>query len=111
MGFDRYASAVRSATVGIEACRHGPARAEELNDYAAEVDDFQEQVQERRRWMSDILHDAANAIAERQGEQINRLTLVSLIFLPITAVTGFFGMNFAWLTTRSRARPRFLPSA
>ena len=108
MGFDRYASAVRSATVGIEALPGmDPRGAEELNDYAAEVDDFQEQVQERRRWMSDILHDAANAIAERQGEQINRLTLVSLIFLPITAVTGFFGMNFAWLTTALQSETAF----
>ena len=45
-----------------------------------------------------MMHDYATAIAQRQGEQINRLTLVSLIFLPVTAWTGFFGMNFAYLT-------------
>jgi Mg2+ and Co2+ transporter CorA len=61
------------------------------------VEDVQEQLQERRRWMSDIVHDAANALTQRQGEQINRLTLVSVIFLPVTAVTGFFGMNFNWM--------------
>jgi hypothetical protein len=64
-------------------------------------------VQERRRWMSDILHDAANAIAQRQGEQINRLTLVSLIFLPVTAVTGFFGMKFRWMTTALQSEAAF----
>jgi Mg2+ and Co2+ transporter CorA len=37
------------------------------------------------------------AIAQRQGDQINRLTLVSLIFLPLTFITGFFGMNFGWM--------------
>jgi Mg2+ and Co2+ transporter CorA len=47
--------------------------------------------------MSDILHDFATNIAQKQGEQINRLTLVSLIFLPVTALTGFFGMNFDWM--------------
>jgi Mg2+ and Co2+ transporter CorA len=98
VGFDRYGSAVRSAMVGVEAVHGMDLRgAEELNDYAEQVEDFQEQLQERRRWMSDILHDAANANAQRQGEQINRLTLVTLIFLPITAVTGFFGMNFSWM--------------
>ncbi len=107
-GLDRYASAVRSAVVGIEMMPGmDPRGAEELNDYADEVDDFQEQVQERRRRMSDILHDAANAMAQRQGEQINRLTLVSLIFLPITAVTGFFGMNFAWMTAALQTETAF----
>ena len=106
---DRYGSAVRSAMVGVEAVPGmDPRGAEELNDYADQVDDFQEQLQERRRWMSDILHDAANAIAQRQGEQINRLTLVSLIFLPITAVTGFFGMNFGWMTAALRSEAAFL---
>src|SRR5215471_7653822 len=47
--------------------------------------------------MSEIMHDFSTAIVQRQGEQINRLTLVSLIFLPVTAVTGFFGMNFNWM--------------
>lgn len=98
IGFDRYRSVVRTAIVGVEAVPGmDPRGAEELNDYAEQVEDFQEQLQERRRWMSDILHDAANAVAQRQGEQINRLTLVTLIFLPITAVTGFFGMNFNWM--------------
>jgi Mg2+ and Co2+ transporter CorA len=40
------------------------------------------------------------AIAQRQGDQINRLTLVSLIFLPLTFITGFFGMNFGWMVDR-----------
>jgi CorA-like Mg2+ transporter protein len=71
--------------------------AEELNDYVEQVEDIGEQLDERRKWMSDILHDFATNIAQKQGEQINRLTLVSLIFLPVTALTGFFGMNFDWM--------------
>lgn len=96
--FDRYSSAVRSAIVGIEAVPGMDARgAAELDEYAEQVEDVEEQFYERRRWMSDMMHDYATAIAQRQGEQINRLTLVSLIFLPVTAVTGFFGMNFDWM--------------
>ena len=68
-----------------------------MNDYADRVEDIEEKLIERRRWLSEIIHDSATAIAQRQGEQINRLTLVSLIFLPVTAVTGFFGMNFNWM--------------
>jgi Mg2+ and Co2+ transporter CorA len=96
--FDRYSSAVRSAIVGIETVTGVDAlAAAELDDYAEQVEDVEEQLYERRRWMSDMMHDFATAIAQRQGEQINRLTLVSLIFLPVTALTGFFGMNFDWM--------------
>jgi Mg2+ and Co2+ transporter CorA len=98
VNFDRYTSSVRSAVVGIEAVAGvSPQGAEELNDYADRVEDIEEKLIERRRWMSEIIHDSTTAIAQRQGEQINRLTLVSLIFLPVTAVTGFFGMNFNWM--------------
>ena len=58
---------------------------------------MEHRLQERSRWGSDILQDYSAAIAQRQGEQINRLTIVSLIFLPITFLTGFFGMNFNWM--------------
>ncbi len=108
-GFNRYSSAVRSAIVGIEAVPGMDARgAAELNDYAEQVEDVEEQLYERRRWMSDMMHDYATAIAQRQGEQINRLTLVSLIFLPVTALTGFFGMNFDWMIKSLSSRNAFL---
>ncbi len=97
-GFSRDSSAVRSATIGVEiAPGVGPRGAAELNDYVDQVEDFEEQLYERRRWMSDITHDFATAIAQRQSEQIARLTLVSMVFLPVTALTGFFGMNFDWM--------------
>ena len=58
--------------------------------------------------MSNIIHDFSAEIARKQGEQINRLTLVSLIFLPVTALTGFFGMNFNWLTASIGSGQAFL---
>ena len=106
--FNRYSSAVRSSVVGIEAVPGMDERAaDELNEYAEQVEDIEEQLYERRRWMSDMMHDYATAIAQRQGEQINRLTLVSLIFLPVTAWTGFFGMNFGWMTDAIGGAPAF----
>jgi Mg2+ and Co2+ transporter CorA len=96
--FDRYGSAVRLAMVGVEAVPGIDARgADELNDYAEQVEDIELRLRERVSWSSDIVQDYATAIAQHQSEQINRLTLVSLIFLPITFLTGFFGMNFSWL--------------
>jgi Mg2+ and Co2+ transporter CorA len=107
--FNRYGNAVRSAIVGIEAVSGMDERgAEELNDYAEQVEDVEHQVYERRRWMSDIMHDNSMAIAQRQAEQINRLTMVSLIFLPVTALSGFFGMNFNWMIDHIGSREAFL---
>jgi Mg2+ and Co2+ transporter CorA len=107
--FNRYSSAVRSAIVGIESVSGMDERgAAELNEYADQVEDFEDQIHERRRWMSDIMHDNAMAIAQRQAEQINRLTLVSLIFLPVTALSGFFGMNFNWMISHLGSEESFL---
>ncbi|WP_205698951.1 magnesium transporter CorA family protein [Conexibacter sp. SYSU D00693] len=36
-------------------------------------------------------------VGARQNEVVERLTLVSTIFLPLSVLTGFFGMNFGWL--------------
>jgi Mg2+ and Co2+ transporter CorA len=97
--FDRYGSAVRSAIVGVEAVPGmDPRGAAELNDYAEQVEDAEQRLHDRTELASGIMQDYAAATAHRQADQINRLTLVSLIFLPITFITGFFGMNFGWLS-------------
>ena len=40
----------------------------------------------------------ATVIDLRLNATIYLLTVVATIFLPLTFVTGFFGMNFKWLT-------------
>ncbi|GAB3868202.1 magnesium/cobalt transporter CorA [Nocardioides maradonensis] len=37
-------------------------------------------------------------VANRQGEIGKQLTIVASIFLPLSFLTGFFGMNFDWFT-------------
>jgi Mg2+ and Co2+ transporter CorA len=107
--FNRYLGSVRTATTGIERVLGAGVRgAVELNDYADQVEDVEQQLFERRQRMSNIIHDFSDEIARKQGEQINRLTLVSLIFLPVTALTGFFGMNFDWLTRSIASGDAFL---
>ncbi|MFZ1068890.1 MAG: CorA family divalent cation transporter [Pseudolabrys sp.] len=107
--FNRYLASVRAATTGIETVHGAGVRgAEELDDYADQVEDVEQQLFERRQWMSNIIHDFSAEIARKQSEQINRLTLVSLIFLPVTALTGFFGMNFNWLIASIASGEAFL---
>jgi len=98
---DRYSSAVKSATVGIEALPGiDPRGAAELNDYVDQVEDVEQRLHERYRWSAEIIQHFATALAQRQSEQISRLTIVSMIFMPITFLTGYFGMNFDWMIER-----------
>ena len=81
--------------------------AAELNDYADLVADVEHRLHERMLWLTNILRERAAGIAQHQSDQINRLTLVSVIFLPITFVTGFFGMNFNWMIAAIGVQTRF----
>jgi magnesium transporter len=55
-----------------------------------EVDTF-------RDLLSGSLDAYLTSISNRLGEQTRRLTVVATIFLPLTFLTGFFGMNFGFL--------------
>lgn len=41
--------------------------------------------------------DIQAQVSNWQGHRINVLTIVTMIFLPISFLTGYFGMNFTWL--------------
>jgi len=107
--FERYSSTVRSAVVGVEVIPGMDERgAAELNDYADQVEDLGHRLHESSRWLADITRDNAASIAQEQSEQISRLTVVTVIFLPITFLTGLFGMNFTWMINHIGSRSAFL---
>jgi magnesium transporter len=45
-----------------------------------------------------VISVAQNRISMRQTESTRQLTVVATIFLPLSFIAGFFGMNFGWLT-------------
>lgn len=47
--------------------------------------------------------DYQTEVANRQGQRINQLTIVSIVFLPVTFLTGYFGMNFQWLVNSTQS--------
>ncbi|MFG2635710.1 CorA family divalent cation transporter [Streptomyces sp. NPDC048362] len=49
----------------------------------------------------------SSLVAGEQNGVINRLAIVSVIFLPLSFLTGFFGMNFTFLTDKLESRDEF----
>ena len=54
---------------------------------------------EIRAEAKDALSQYSDIIAGRQAQVINSLTIVATVFLPLTFLTGYFGMNFRIITT------------
>jgi magnesium transporter len=61
------------------------------------IDNLWQEYLTLRAWMSELMEIQRDNIASETGERINRLTILSSIFLPITFISGFYGMNFKYM--------------
>ncbi|MFD9415135.1 CorA family divalent cation transporter [Streptomyces goshikiensis] len=50
----------------------------------------------------------ASLVADQQNLVINKLAIASVIFLPLSFLTGFFGMNFSYLSNNLSSEKTFL---
>ncbi len=70
-------------------------------DYFRDVYDHLIRVSDMVDSYRDLLTSAMDVylstVSNRLNAIVKQLTLVATVFLPITALTGFFGQNFAWL--------------
>jgi magnesium transporter len=66
-----------------------------------DAESYFERIADQLNRLVDAIDAAGEGLAKlidlRLNETIYWLTLVSTVFLPLTFVTGFFGMNFGWL--------------
>ncbi len=62
-----------------------------------QVDSLWQEYQALRAWMSELMEIQRDNIASKTSERVNRLTLLSSIFLPITFIVGLYGMNFKYM--------------
>jgi magnesium transporter len=67
-----------------------------------------EQVDSYRDIVTGALDVYLSSVSNRLGEQTRRLTIVATIFLPLTFLTGFFGMNFQFLVGSISTRSAFI---
>lgn len=77
---------------------------EQIEGLKADREPYFERIDAQLNRLIDGIDAAADGLANlidlRLNETIYWLTVVATIFLPITFVTGFFGMNFNWMIDR-----------
>jgi magnesium transporter len=61
-----------------------------------------------RERLAEALNVYLSSVSNRLNELAARLTVFASVFLPLTFITGFFGMNFGWLVRRIDSFGAFL---
>jgi magnesium transporter len=105
--------AVHPLLVPLDAVQRGayPQIAEPLLPFVRDVNDHLKLVNEeligQRESLAVVLQAnmavislQQNEISVRQNDAMKQLTVIATIFLPLTFITGFFGMNFGWMIGR-----------
>jgi magnesium transporter len=76
----------------------------ERHDYTRRIQGQLDRTVSRIDATSDAL---TNALQVKLNETTYNLTLVAAIFLPLTLIVGFFGMNFKWMTDHIESAAAF----
>jgi magnesium transporter len=128
MSSDAGSSQLRMATLGMINSRLsrmrrrvGPQRGvferisaeiEQVKGLGADSKDYFERIDQQLIRLIAGIDAAGDALAKlidlRLNQTIYWLTLVSTIFLPLTFITGFFGMNFGWMVEEIDTRLAFV---
>lgn len=76
----------------------GPGAQPHFDRHRQRVIRMRDAARDYREEAGDVLGQFSASVSSRQGQVINFLAVISAIFLPLTFITGYFGMNFDVLT-------------
>ncbi len=77
----------------------------DVYDHLIRVSDM---VDSYRDLLTGVMDVYLSTVSNRLNVVMKQLTIVATVFLPITALTGFFGMNFGWLVNHIDSLTTFL---
>jgi len=100
--------AMRNFSLAIGGVPEMRGKADLFRDYAERIADLIDKVDDLRQRASEAMESYGTSVSNRQSQVINRLTIISAIFLPLTFLTGYFGMNFQWMNVRLDSLEAFL---
>jgi magnesium transporter len=82
-----------------------------MSEYMRDVHDHQLRVVHDVHRLRELLSNAMDLYLSHTSAQLNgsmkQLTIIASLFLPLTFLTGFFGMNFAFLVGNISSRSHF----
>jgi Mg2+ and Co2+ transporter CorA len=84
------------------------AEADIVRDYAERISDIMDRIDDLRQRATEAMESYGTSVSNRQSQVINRLTIIAAVFLPLTFLTGFLGMNFQWMIDRIQSLEAFL---
>jgi magnesium transporter len=82
--------------------------AKHLHEYSDRVVGLVEGIDYQRQRVTDAMQGYSASVSNAQARVINRLTIISAVFLPLTFLTGFFGMNFRWMINHIASQKAFV---
>lgn len=88
---------------GIDQIAELPGLTIDERDYFRDVYDHLIRISDLIDSYRDLLSGATDlylsTVSNRQNEVMKQLTVIATIFLPLSFITGFFGMNFGYMVT------------
>ena len=81
-----------------------PGAQQHLDRHRQRVTRMRENGKDIREEARDALSHYSEFVAGRQAQVISSLTIVATVFLPLSFLTGYFGMNFRILTADAQKR-------
>jgi len=79
-----------------------------VRDYTERISDLMDRINDLRQRATEAMESYGTSVSNKQSKVINRLTIIAAVFLPLTFLTGFFGMNFQWMIDRLHSLEAFL---
>lgn len=100
--------AARQLSFSVKGRQGMSEQADRVRAYAERISDLMDSINDLRQRATEAMESYGTSVSNRQSQVINRLTIISAVFLPLTFLAGFFGMNFQWMIVRLDSLGAFL---